>query len=296
MNEKIVVNLLSDDQPYQLAQAESARSVAERLGVNLEIQFNGTSLITQTKQLTEQIELPEENRPDGLIVHSVTMDGLEGLARRAVQAGIGWVLIESIPPYLDFLAEEFPKVPISTATDDNVEMGRMQGRQCQLLLPKGGRILYLEGPGASGSTILRRKGFMEAIGRSAITVGKTLAADWTSAGIEISAGAWLRLKTSFRPDLVASQNDNMALGCRNAMLSLYPKWADIPVLGIDGLAREGVRMVKEGVLAATVVRPLLAGFAVETMVAGLRSQSTPARVSPPIESFPSYEDLETRRR
>ena len=105
--------------------------------------------------------------------------------------------------------------------------------------------------------------------------------DWTEAGGEKAVVSWLRLKTAeaFRPDVVACQNDSMAVGARKALREHRREWGALPFLGCDGLPEGGQKMVAEGALAATVVTPSNTGPALELVGRGgcRRSSSRPAR-------------------
>ena len=65
---------------------------------------------------------------------------LPQVARAAVAAGIGWVVLNREIGYVKQLRQAF-KVPVFTVASDNLEIGRIQGRQLAALLPNGGSVL-----------------------------------------------------------------------------------------------------------------------------------------------------------
>jgi ribose transport system substrate-binding protein len=123
---------------------------------------------------------------------------------------------------------------------------------------------------------------------------------WTEASAFKAVTSWLRLSTSQSThiDAVAAQNDAMAYGARKALEAFVvdvvarDRWLTIPFLGCDGLPKTGKAWVRNGVLAATVVAPPLAGQALELMVHALETRTAPQEmtlVAP--RSFPSLETL-----
>ncbi len=124
---------------------------------------------------------------------------------------------------------------------------------------------------------------------------QTLHGDWTEASGEKAVTSWLRLKTSeaFRPDLVVSQNDAMAVGALRAMRKLRPTWAAVRCTGCDGLPAGGRRRVESGELAATIVKPTTTGPALELVARALAGELATSEVVLAPQSFPFEEDLES---
>ena len=218
---KIVVALLNEDQEFQQLQAQDARETARRLGLELEVHFAQGHAVVQIQQLFKHIHAPEAERPLALVLEPATGDGLERVARNAVKAGVGWVLINTSAAYLDALRSEHPELPIGMVGSNQTEIGRIQGRQVMQLVGKRGRVLCVQGPADSSTTQVRFQGLKETL--SAEHELRSLNGDWTEAGAERAVASWLRLKTaeSFRPDVVASQNDSMALGATKALVKQH---------------------------------------------------------------------------
>ena len=214
---KVVVALLNAEQEFQQLQAKDARESAARLELDVEVVFAEGHAVVQIQQLFKHIHAPEAERPVAIVVEAATGEGLERVARNAVNAGIGWILVNARVAYVDELRREHPDLPIAMLGTDQREVGRIQGRQCRALLPGGGNVLCVQGPADSTVTLDRLEGLKEALGTGFEVRG--LNGDWTEASGEKAVVAWLRLKTAeaFRPDLVVCQNDSMAAGARKAI-------------------------------------------------------------------------------
>ena len=232
----------------------------------------------QIQQLFRFVHLPDGERPAAIVVETVTGEGLERVARNAVAAGIGWVLLNRQVPYVEALRRERPDVAVAMVSTDQEEVGRIQARQFRALLPRGGSVLYVQGPPDTSVARDRLLG-AESGTRDAGIHFKIVSGDWTEESGEKAVASWLRLKTSesFRPDLVGCQNDAMALGAGRAVQQLRPEWRDVRFTGVDGLPQGGRKLVDAGVLVATVVTPSNTGPALERLATWLRTGQLPPR-------------------
>ena len=293
MSNKVLVSLLSEEQEYQVMQAEDARETGQRLGLDVDVVFAENHAVAQIQQCFQGIHAPEDERPVAIIVEPTVGEAFERVARNAVRAGMGWFLVNLRPGYVDELRRAHPKVPVAMIGGDQVEVGRIQGRQCRALLPDGGRILSVQGPIDSTVTQQRAEGFHEMLGEGFEV--RALHGDWSAASGDKAVMSWLRLKSAeaFQPDLVAAQNDLMAVGVRKAFTTNRPDWANIPYLGCDGLPGGGQKHVDEGAFAATVVLRSNTGPALELVARWLDSGTMPPRevVLKP-ESYPAESALQ----
>jgi ABC-type sugar transport system substrate-binding protein len=264
MGERIVVCLTSAEQEYQALQGEDAKSAGRRLAAEVEVLFAEDNAVLQIQQLFHFVHAPEAERPAALVLHTRVPDGLERVARNAVRAGIGWLLLNRTAPYIESLRAEHPGLAIAAITTDHVEIGRIQARQLERLRPEARHVLYVQGPADAPAARQRLEGFEEAAHERGLEL-KILNGEWTDTSAEKVVTGWLRLKTAerFVPDAVVCQNDNMAHGTRRVLELLRPEWAKAPFLGCDGLPASGRRDVDQGRLAATVAIPSCAGPAVE---------------------------------
>jgi len=294
---KVVVGLLTAEQDFQQLQATDARAAAARLGLGAEVAFAEGNAVVQIQQLFRHIHAPEGERPAAIVVEAAAGDGLERVAKNAVGAGIAWILVNTRASYVDGLRAAHPGLAIAMIGTDHKEVGRIQARQCRSLLPAGGRVLCVQGPEYSSVAHDRLSGLQEALGAGFEI--RALSGDWTQASGERTVTSWLRLKTAeaFRPDVVACQNDSMALGARKGIAQHRPDWRWVPFLGCDGLPEGGQKMVAAGELAATIVTPSNTGPALEIVARWLRTREVPARevlLAP--RSHPAVERIQPWRR
>jgi ABC-type sugar transport system substrate-binding protein len=299
MTRKIVVGLLSDAQEFQLMQASDAKAAAARAGLGIEVLFADNNAVLQIQQLFRHVHAPEEERPYAIVVETVTGEGLERVARNAVKAGIGWVLVNRHAPYVDALRAERPDLPVFSVGVDQPEVGRIHARQAVTLVPRGGAVLYLQGPADTWAAQGRLQGMQEALKAVSTKLElKVLNGDWTQGSAYKAVLAWLRLKSSenFRAQLIVGQNDSMAVGARQALAELRHTGArDLPATGCDGLPEGGQKLVAEGVLSATVITPTTTGPAIEMLARHLAGTPAPAeRILAP-KSFPPEDELARRR-
>jgi ribose transport system substrate-binding protein len=290
---RLVVSLFTNAQEYQALQGEEAKTTGERRGFQTELLHADGNAVLQIQQLFKHVHAPADERPYAFIVQTPVPDGLERLARNAVAAGVGWVLLNRQAPYLETLRREHPGLPVSAVTTDNEEIGRIQAAQFRALLPRGGSVLYLQGPPTTASAQTRLAAAQAGVEGSPIEL-KVLPAEWTETSGEQAVTAWLRLKTSelFEPDVVGGQNDALAMGARKALQAHRPEWSRVPYTGCDGLETGGRRLVSAKTLAATIVVPSCGGPAVELLARAFRKeQSPPPTVVVPPWSFPRVEEL-----
>jgi ABC-type sugar transport system substrate-binding protein len=293
-----VVSLLTSAQEFQQLQAADAKQVGARLGVEVETVFADNNAIQQIHQLFAYVHAPEGQRPSAIAVEPVQGEGMERLARNAVKAGIGWILQQGGARYLEGLRELNPRAPVASVSVDELEVGRIQARQAQALLPRGGGVLVLQGPLDSPTSTARLQGLQQGLAGSSVAVKSVLIGDWTAESAERAVGSWLRLKSTEAAeiDLVLSQNDSMAAGARKAVRELRRDWEGIPFTGCDGLPDGGQRQVDSMQLAATVVKPTTAGRAVELASQALSGRAIPLEVVLQPRSYPPLEQLGARRR
>jgi ribose transport system substrate-binding protein len=199
--------------------------------------------------------------------------------------------------YVKQLRQAF-KVPVFVVASDNLEIGRIQGRQLAALLPGGGSVLYIQGPSETDASKLRTAGMYET--KPANIQVKTMKGSWTEASAFKAVTAWLRLSTSqqSRIDVIAAQNDAMAAGAKKAFQQFSyegegrDRWVGLPFLGVDGVPKTGQAWVRSSVLTATVIAPALAGTALEMLTRALQTGATPSEVTliTP-HSFPALESI-----
>lgn len=293
---KFFLSLPTDDNDYQQEQAAAARETAKRLGFDLEIAHADNDAIKQSDQILKVIQAAPENRPHGILFEPLGATSLPQVARAASAAGIGWVVLNRFAEYLPELRRA-GRAPAFSVSSDHVEIGRIQGMQFAALLPQGGSILYIQGPSENSAAKERTTGMQQT--KPANIRVNMLKGQWTEDSAYKAVLSWTRLPTSAKQavDLVAAQDDSMAMGARKAMQerpddSVREKWLQLPFTGCDGLVNSGQKAVRSGALTATVVVPPNTQPALEMLVAAMEQGKNPLeQVLTVPSSFPSLADL-----
>jgi ribose transport system substrate-binding protein len=296
----LVVSLITQDNDYQVEQARAAEEMARRIGVDVQVVFADNDSIQQSQQLLKLIQ-SNTAVPDGIVLESVSGTALPQVARAAAAAGIGWVVLNRLAEYIHDLRRNY-KVPVFAVSADNEEIGRIQGRQLDKCLPQGGSVLYIQGPSDSLVGKARTDGLMKT--KPPGVQLKMIRGQWTEASAYKAVTAWLRLTTSQQShiDAIAAQNDAMAIGARKAFqevsdIEARQRWVNLPYLGCDGVPSTGQAWVGNGMLAATVVVPPLAGHAVDMLAASIRTGAMPPEMTLMTpNSFPALDTVGNAQR
>jgi len=293
---RIFVSLITEGNDYQQEQAATARTAARDLGVDVEIAFADGDSITQSTQILKSIQADPVLRSSAVIVEPVGGTGLPQVAKAANAVGIGWGLLNREADYIAELRRG-SQTPTFVVTSDHVEIGSIQAKQLAAMLPDGGSVLYILGPTESAAARDRKAGFEAACPNNVQIL--SVRGKWTEESSHNSVTTWLKLggaaKASVRA--IVAQNDAMAMGARNAFEKCGDpqervKWLSLPFTGCDGLAKTGQAWVRQGLLAATVITPPMAGLAVQLMTAALRTgKMVPMRTVTQLESYPPIEKL-----
>jgi ribose transport system substrate-binding protein len=291
-----LVALTTDDNDYQIEQAQSAEQAARKLGVEVQIIYAENDAITQSTQVLKAIQSTENLRPDAIIFEPVGGTALPQVARAAVTAGIGWAVLNRDASYIPELRKA-SSVPVFSLSSDHIEIGRIQGRQFAALLPHGGSILYIQGPAENSAAKERTVGMQET--KPANIHVTSLRGQWTEESAQRSVRSWLKLSTSQKAaiDLIAAQDDSMTLGARKAFQELpnesdQERWLKLPFTGCDGLPKTGQAWVRSGILTATVFVPPNAGQAMEMLFQAIQQgKELPATALTVPKSIPPLADL-----
>ncbi len=293
---RFVVSLVTKDNDFQMEQASSARAAAASLGVDVEIVFAESNAITQSTQILRYVQVPPEERPSGIVVEPVGGTALPQVARAAVSAGIGWGVLNREADYVTELRRA-TKVPVFSISTDQREVGEIQARQFSALLPNGGSMLYIQGPSDNFATKERTLGLNRVLNPNIHVT--TLRAQWTEESARRCIESWLALNSGRKVNvnLVAAQNDAMAVGARKALLGVpHPiereAWLACPYTGVDGVPTTGQAWVRAGTLKATVITPPCAGEGLTLMAQALqKGLAPPERSFIGARSFPAVESL-----
>jgi ABC-type sugar transport system substrate-binding protein len=293
---KFVVSLTNDDNDYQIEQAAAAEDAARRLGLDLELIHADNDSIKQSQQLLQRIQCGSAAHPDAILFEPAGGTALPQVARAAAAAGIGWAVLNREVNYLAELRKT-SQAPAFSVTSNHEEIGRIQGRQIGLLLPNGGTVLYIQGPAENSAAKERTAGMYEV--KPVSVQVKQMRAQWTEASAYKVVHSWLRLSTSQSTsvDMVAAQDDSMAMGARKAFQEVLDtatreRWLRLPLLGCDGLPGSGQTWVRQGLLTATIYVPPNAGQAMEMMAKAIHGGAMPEeKTLTTAVSYPSLDKL-----
>jgi ABC-type sugar transport system substrate-binding protein len=295
---RFLVALITSDNDYQVEQAESAEQAARKLNVELQVVYAGNDAITQSTQILKAVQSPPTVRPHAVVFEPAGGTALSQAARAAVSAGIAWAVLNREATYVSELRKT-STAPVFSLGPDQYEIGRIQGRQFAALLPQGGSVLYIQGPTEHFAAKERAAGMQQT--RPANIHVSILKGQWTDESSQKAVRSWLKLMTSQRStvDLIAAQNDSMAIGARKAFQELpeldRDRWLNLPYLGCDGIPKNGQAWVSSGLLAATIFIPPTAGQAIEMVVdALLHKKNLPEAAVTAAQSIPPLQDLKRR--
>jgi len=296
--QRFLVSLTTNDNDYQIEQAESAEQAARNRNIDLQIVYAGNDAVNQSMQILKAVQAVPGVRPSAVVFEPVGSTALPQVARAAASAGIGWAILNREANYLAELRQN-SSAPLFSLSSDHLEIGRIQGRQFAALLPQGGAILYIQGPTENSAAKERTAGMQQT--KPANIQVTVLKGQWTEESAQKAVRSWLKLSTSQRAavDLVAAQDDSMAIGARKAFEELpesdAQRWLALPFLGCDGLPKTGQAWVQSGLLAATVFVPPNAGQAIEMLVDAMGGRKAiAASVLTVPKSIPSLADLKPR--
>jgi ribose transport system substrate-binding protein len=295
-NLRFIVSLITKENDYQVEQAASAQAAAQKLGVDVQIMYADNDAITQSTQLLRAIQADAAARPHAIIFEPSGGTAFPQVGQAAVTAKIAWAVLNREADYIPKLRKT-AQIPVFSISSDHKEIGRIQGRQFAALLPKGGCVLYIQGPSETSAARDRTAGMQMTVPHGVQII--SLRGRWIEESAQRAVESWLRLNTSNKTqiDVVGAQNDLMAIGARKAFegvsnIADRERWLRLPFTGVDGLAKTGLAWVRTGTLAATIIVPTNAGQAVSMLVEALQAGRDVAERSFTVpESFPTIEKL-----
>jgi ABC-type sugar transport system substrate-binding protein len=291
---RFLLSLTNDDNDYQVEQTSAARHAARKLGVDLEVIYANNDGIVQSQQLLASIQSTTAARPDAIIFEPAGSTAHPQVARAAVAAGIGVVLLNHSADYIGELRRLF-HVPAFAITSNHEEIGRIQGQQLSTLLPAGGIALYIQGPSESSAARQRYSGLLETKAKGLQL--RVVKAQWTESSAYKTVSSWLRLPTSRQAQIeaVCAQDDSMARGARKAFEEcgdLREQLQKMPFLGCDGLPKTGQEWVRRKLLTATIFIPPNADLAIEMMMRSIANgELPPERTFTVAKSIPAIDLL-----
>jgi len=297
---RFLFSLITKENDYQVEQAAAALAAARDIGVDADIIYADNDPITQSTQVLKAIQAEPSERPNGIIIEPLGATAFPQAAQAAASAGIGWAVLSRRADYAKELGRT-ARSPVFSVSVDQVEVGRIQARQVMALLPRGGSLLFIQGPSVSSVSKERHDGLMELLPANVHLTN--LRGRWTEESAYQSVISWFKLMTAQRAriDLVLAQNDVMGMGAKKAIEGTVTgpdrdDWLEIPITGVDGVLKTGQAWVNTGKLAATVIVPASSGKALRLMAEAIwKGSSVAEHIYTSPTAFPEIAKLTPRK-
>ena len=191
-----------------------------------------------SKQL-DQIDNFIAQKVSAIVVVPVDYQGIVPGVEKANKAGIPVIAlgIESAGGKTTFVGSK------------NLDAGRMQGEFMSKELPKGAKVLYLQGQPGLYHSKERLEGFTKALaGRADVKVLANLPGNYDRAeGMKVTED-WVQKFPQF--DAIIAANDQMALGALQA-LKTSNRLKGVMISGIDG-TKDALNAIKGGEMAQSI--------------------------------------------
>lgn len=231
---KIGITLYSLKNEFTVRIANAAEEKAEELGIDLVVYDGNYDPSTQISQVETMIA----DGVDGIILNPQDAQACAPCVDKAVEAGIPVVGVNT--------RVESDKLTSYVGSQD-VTAGEMEMQKIVDILEGKGNILIIEGPMGQSAQLERREGIQNVLDENPdIKVLAEKTANWSrSEGMTVMEN-WLQAFDEI--DAVVAENDEMALGAREAIKA---SGKDIPAIGVDGIT-DALTAVKEGDLVASI--------------------------------------------
>jgi ABC-type sugar transport system substrate-binding protein len=285
---------------YQLLLRDDANKAARRFDHTVSAHAADRDADTQVRQIRAVLNEPENRRPTAILVSPVRESSLIGVLSESASKGIPCIVLCRWCEVITSIRRQYPQVPVFSVSADQSEIGRTQGKILNQLLRPGDELVYIQGPHGTSSVTRRFSAMQQELAGQLGVRWSNYNSDWSVEGGHAVMTSWLQTFTSGNVPsfVVCAQNDDMALGARNAIIeSKMAAAIQSPrIIGCDGLPSFGQRLVTERKLIATVYVPPVSGRAIEELFAALRGgPPPPAEINIGVEPYPSLESLVTRR-
>lgn len=231
---KIGITLYSLKNEFTVRIANAAEAKAKELGIELVVYDGNYDPSTQISQVETMIS----DGCDGIILNPQDAEACAPCVDKAVAAGI---------PIVGVNTRVESENLTSYVGSQDVMAGEMEMQKIADLIGGKGNIVIIEGPMGQSAQIERRKGIeniLEEYPDIKVLAEKT--ANWSrSEGMTVMEN-WLQAFDEI--DAVVAENDEMALGAREAVKAAGK---DIPAIGVDGIT-DALNAVEDGNLVASI--------------------------------------------
>lgn len=231
---KLGITLYSLKNEYTVRLANAAQTKAEELGAELVVYDGNYDPSTQISQVETMIS----DGCDGIILNPQDSDACSPCVDKAADAGIPIVAVNTrvnndrITGYIG---------------SQDVIAGEMIMQKIADTLGGRGKIVIIQGPMGQSAQIERREGIQNILDQyPGLEVLAEKTANWSRSESMTVMETWLQAFD--RIDAIVAENDEMALGAREAVKAAGK---DIPAVGVDGI-NDALTAVEEGNLMITV--------------------------------------------
>lgn len=231
---KLGITLYSLKNEFTVRIANAAEAKAKELGAELVVYDGNYDPSTQISQVETMIS----DGVDGIILNPQDAEACAPCVDKAVEAGIPIVGVNT--------RVKSDKLTSYVGSQD-VTAGEMEMQKIVDLLGGKGKIVIIEGPMGQSAQIERREGIQNILDKNpGIEVLAEKTANWSrSEGMTVMEN-WLQAFDQI--DAVVAENDEMALGAREAVKAANK---EIPAVGVDGIT-DALSAIKAGDLVASM--------------------------------------------
>lgn len=231
---KLGITLYSLKNEFTVRIANAAEAKAKELGAELVVYDGNYDPSTQISQVETMIS----DGVDGIILNPQDAEACSPCVDKAIEAGIPIVGVNT--------RVQNDKLTSYVGSQD-VTAGEMEMQKVIDTIGETGKIVIIEGPMGQSAQIERRQGIQNILDKNpGIEVLAEKTANWSrSEGMTVMEN-WLQAFDEI--DAVVAENDEMALGAREAIKA---KGLDIPTVGVDGIT-DALSAVESGDLIASI--------------------------------------------
>jgi ABC-type sugar transport system substrate-binding protein len=244
---------------FQLLEEETARNESRRLGFHVEVFF--APAMDQLRALRSRLLDTSAPALDAVVTEPANTTTME-MALRELKGKTSLFIMHAWALSIEQAATDWGAgLALGSVSTNHALVGEIQARQVNVLLPSGGRILYVSGPASTSAAQQRLQGLKAGLG-PAIEMAEIVAGRWTEPDGIAAFSDWYRVAKHANPvvQAVVGGNDELALGVRHACQALANSQhrealLRAKFLGVDGCPGYGQKLVADGTLTASVVTP-----------------------------------------
>ncbi|MGZ9709352.1 sugar ABC transporter substrate-binding protein [Glaciimonas sp. GNP009] len=271
---------------FQIKIVEAAERAAAKLGIPTE-RFGSRNDVAILDQINTIEALIARGEFGGIVLAPVVERGLGNVLRKAKQAGIFVVLVDS---------KTDGDAYVTLIDGDNLRASGAAADYGAKLIAGKGKAAMLEGEPGGSTAAQRTQGFHESLKKyPGIQLVSSITGHWTlPGGVQATEGI---IAAHPDLDLIFAASDMMGIGARQVLdraakkaeasgnAVQAKKFSDVKIVGFDGVA-EAVRQIWAGKMSATIsVYPdVMGGKAVEILGQLMKGEKQPSDFSKHIDA------------